>query len=286
MLDKAKIKTSFSRHAETYDQIAGLQQEIGLQLISQIKPSRQPMKILDIGMGTGFLARELCRHNHKLKVFGCDIAHGMNLYASRQSGQAPPLIYPLTADAEYLCYKEQQIDLIISNLSYQWLNDIGQGLSEARRVLKPGGRLLLTTFGEKTLQELRDCFFRAYREKRGQIPVYTHQFIKKTELLQLMHEAGFGEVRVESRFYYRYYDGLHELLWTLKQLGATNASLNRPPGLASKTIIRRTRQLYEQKYGMADRIKASYEVLFVRGKKKRFFRKKIKLPYLLIGVIF
>jgi malonyl-CoA O-methyltransferase len=267
MLDKARIKASFSRRAGSYDKAAGLQREVGLRLISRIRLNRHPVRILDIGMGTGFLARRLCRRHRSLSIFGCDIAHGMNLYARRRLGQSPRPIYPLTADAEQLCYKDGQIDLIISNLSYQWLNHIDQGLSEARRVLKPGGKLIFTTLGDKTLQELRSCFHQAYRGVKGEDPGYTHRFISQAELLRLMNEAGFCGVEIESRLYQRWYQGVNELLNTLKQLGATNASADKPQGLASKAVIQRLQQLYRQKYAADGRISASYEVLFASGRK-------------------
>ncbi len=265
MLDKTKIKAAFSRHAVSYDQAAGLQIAVGLELISQIKLNQPPINILDIGMGTGFLARELCRRNRHFKLFGCDIAHGMNRY-NLQSIKTPLPIYPVTADAERLCFRAQQMDMIISNLSYQWLNEIGQGLSEARRALKPGGRLILTSMGEQTLHELRDCFTQAYREQKGQEPAYTHRFINKAKLLELMEGVGFKQVRVESRIYLRLYQGLGELLDALKQLGALNASVDRPRGLSGKAIIKRTQQLYRQKYSQAGQLKAGYEVLFAGGK--------------------
>lgn len=266
--DKAKIKASFSRHAVSYDRAAKLQQEVGLALISQLTSTMQPLRVLDIGMGTGFLARKLCRNNPNIKVFGCDIAHGMNIYAQKQLSHTPRQIYSLTADAEELCYKGQQVDLVISNLSYQWLNDIKQGLSEARRVLKPGGRLMLTTLGEQTLLELKDCFSKAYREQKGQAPNFTHSFLKQAEVLGMMEDAGFSRVRVESRVYYQSHREVGDLFKSLRQLGASNASVNRPRGIVGKAVINRLKQLYKQNYSSAGQLRASYEVLFVNGEKE------------------
>ncbi len=268
LFDKAKIKASFSRHADSYDRAANLQQEVGLKLISQLTPTGRQLRVLDIGMGTGFLARKLCRNNPSFKIFGCDIAHGMNLYAQKQLAHIPRQVYPLTADAEYLCYKAQQVDLVISNLSYQWLNDIKQALREAMRVLKPGGRLMFTTMGEQTLLELRDCFNRAYSEQKGQIPSYTHNFIKQAELLLMMKDVGFSRMRVESQLYYRAYQEISDLFKSLKQLGAINASVNRPRGLVGKAIINRLKQLYLENYSVAGQLKAGYEVLFAGGEKE------------------
>jgi malonyl-CoA O-methyltransferase len=268
VLDKARIKASFSRQAKLYDESAGLQQEVGRWLISQIGLDHQPVRLLDIGMGTGFLARKLCRYNPNLRLYGCDIAHGMNLYAAHQLSFSNLPVFPVTADAEHLCYKTKGIDLVISNLSYQWLNDIGQGLREAYRVLKPGGSLVLTTLGEKSLNELTTCFYKAHSEQKGQAPAYTHRFIEPARLLSLMQQAAFGRIRLKSRLYLRRYRELSDLFKVLKQLGATNASINRPPGLASKAIIRRTQALYQKRYGQNGHIYASYNVLLVSGIKR------------------
>ncbi len=49
----------------------------------------------------------------------------------------------------------KRFDLVFSNLAMQWCDDVGSVLSEFRRVLKPGGLLVFTTFGPDTLKELR-----------------------------------------------------------------------------------------------------------------------------------
>ena len=61
----------------------------------------------------------------------------------------------LCADAERLPLADGSIDLIVSNATLQWCNDLGATFAECLRVLSPGGLLMFTTFGPDTLQELR-----------------------------------------------------------------------------------------------------------------------------------
>ncbi|REN01692.1 methyltransferase domain-containing protein, partial [Mycobacterium tuberculosis] len=50
------------------------------------------------------------------------------------------------------------VDVIFSNLCLQWVEDLPAVFAGFRRALKPGGLLLVSTFGPETLIELRDAF--------------------------------------------------------------------------------------------------------------------------------
>ncbi len=65
------------------------------------------------------------------------------------------------ADVAVLPFADVQLDLIFSSLCLQWVPDLPVALAEFRRVLRPGGLLLFTSFGPDTLLELREAYLAA-----------------------------------------------------------------------------------------------------------------------------
>ncbi len=263
-LDKAKIKKSFSRQAACYDQFASFQREIAQDLLTYL-PLEDTFcgRILDLGTGTGYVAQRLAHFFPQAALYGCDIAHGMSKAAQRRlKGYFRP-VYMVTADAEELACKTCSLELVVSNLTCQWLGDLGKGFRECYRALRPGGRLQFSILGEESLKELRESLYQAIPSARG----YAHLFPPSSSVEQCLLEAGFGQLQLEMKFYYRYYNGVRELLLALKRLGAGCASALRPRGLASRSALLQLSRYYEKTYRRNGRIIATYQVIFAQATK-------------------
>jgi SAM-dependent methyltransferase len=94
--------------------------------------------VLDVGCGEGTITREMaeiCRGN----VTGVDIDPQMIDAAGRQPGQASFLI----GDAYALDFEKSAFDLVACHWILLWLKKPETALKEFRRVLKPGGTLLV-----------------------------------------------------------------------------------------------------------------------------------------------
>ena len=65
------------------------------------------------------------------------------------------------ADARALPLADGSVDVLYSNLCLQWIEDLPAVFAGFRRVLKPDGLMVLSTFGPDTLWELRDAFAHA-----------------------------------------------------------------------------------------------------------------------------
>lgn len=93
---------------------------------------------LDVGTGSGVLADELSRRG--ARVVGSDLSQGMLRRAARKR---PPAV---VADVRALPFGEGRFDLVTASFVLNHLDDPVRGLRELRRVLRPGGTLLATTF--------------------------------------------------------------------------------------------------------------------------------------------
>ena len=111
----------------------------------------KPACILDIGSGPGYAAAILHHRYPSAKIYGLDHSSIMLEYAKTAHS---PHIKWLYTDAAELPFKDQSVDLIFSNLLLPWCNDIKKLLYEWRRVLRPEGLLMFTSFGPDTLHEL------------------------------------------------------------------------------------------------------------------------------------
>lgn len=147
MLIKTRVKRSFANAASTYDKVAALQRQAGEMLLAHIKPLPPNVTVIDLGCGTGFLASEMQRTIRPNRIIAVDIALPM-LRLARNKLAGNPVDF-ICADAEKLPFEGQSVDLVVSNLALQWCQCPIEVLCDIKRILKPGGQLLLTTLGRK-----------------------------------------------------------------------------------------------------------------------------------------
>ena len=102
-----------------------------------------PRRVMDLGCGTARLTRDLTLRHPRSAVIGLDFSEGMLVAARRRLGaECPPLV---RGDAYQLPFAAGSLDLVTSSIAYHWLRDAGAALREVRRVLAPGGHLVVGT---------------------------------------------------------------------------------------------------------------------------------------------
>lgn len=95
--------------------------------------------VLDVGCGTGQLAARLRRELPRTQIVGCDFSAGM-LAAARARDRRADWVQ---GDAGRLPFADAAFDAVVSTEAFHWFPDPRRALAEFRRVLRPGGRLLL-----------------------------------------------------------------------------------------------------------------------------------------------
>lgn len=258
-LDKRFVRRAFARAAASYDACAVLQTEVRQRLLERLDYVRvQPRQIIDVGSGTGLAAAELARRYRGGRLLQLDLSEGMLRHARRR---APRLrvwrgtLQFAAADAEHLPLADRCCDLVFSNLALQWCNDLEAAAREFRRVLRPGGLLLFTSFGPDTLTELRQCWAKVDGN------IHVSSFADMHDVGDALLRAGLVGPVMDAERLTLTYDSLKTLLQDLKGIGAVNATAGRSRGLTGKSRLRALADAYEE-LRQRGRLPATYEVVY------------------------
>lgn len=255
MLDKSKIRQSFSAASTSYDGVAGLQRTVGKSLLAAVDTATLNGRVLDIGCGTGFLTGELLALSPGLSVVALDIALPM-LQTARRKLLGNADVHYVCADADALPLAERSIDHVFSNLALQWCSRPATVFDDIRRVLKPGGQLAYSTFGPQTLQELKAAWAR--------VDSYSHvnAFYRPEELRCFLQQAGFRDINIASKSYLPRYESVPALMRELKGIGAHNVLAGRNRHITTKTAMHNMIAAY-QRTSVGSGITATFDVITV-----------------------
>ncbi len=155
---KTDIARGFGNASGTYESASRLQRFMGnsmLQKLQAIELDLAEGQVLDLGCGTGWFTRKLQSLQPSAAITGIDLSPGMIRQASENRAAA---VDWLVADAEHLPIASGSQDLVFSNLMIQWCDDPRAVLRECRRVLRPGGWLVMSTLLDGTLVELKSAW--------------------------------------------------------------------------------------------------------------------------------
>jgi demethylmenaquinone methyltransferase/2-methoxy-6-polyprenyl-1,4-benzoquinol methylase len=237
---KRRVQGMFNAIASRYDLLnhllsAGVDLYWRRRALSLVRGGR-PARVLDLATGTGDFALAAKRLK-PLRVVGADVALNMLRLGSSKLGSSKlgsrklgssqagadtgaaavagtPEI-PLTllcADAESLPFVDNSFDLVTAAFGVRNFGDVSVGLTQARRVLKPGGELVILEFTEPTapvFSQLYRFYFKhilpvlggiisGNRQAYSYLPESVAAFPQHDGFLKLMRDAGFDRERVTS----------------------------------------------------------------------------------------
>lgn len=248
-LDRAALRAAFDRAADTYDAAAVLQARVRDELVDRLSlVELAPRVVLDLGAGTGGSHDALAARYREAFIIGLDLAPAM-------LARAPPAMVRLCGDALRLPLAARSVDLVLSSLMLQWCDEPDAVFAEVRRVLKPGGYFLFSTFGPDTLRELRAAWSAA--------DGFTHvnRFIDMHDLGDALVRGGFIEPVMDVERVELTYADARALMRDLKAIGAHNVTAGRARGLTGRARFARMLEAYER-WRRADRLPATYEIIY------------------------
>jgi malonyl-CoA O-methyltransferase len=264
-LDKARVRASFDRSADTYDAAAVMQKLVREEMLNRLDlVSMRPEHILDAGCGTGHASQALMQKYPQAQVISLDLAMGMlkktqsmNISLSQRIKQTLGFNkqHLLCADIEQLPLVDASLDMVWSNLAIQWCNDLDAAFTNMHRVLRTDGLLMFSTLGPDTLKELR-----AASSLDGE-HVHVSRFIDMHDIGDALVRAGFAAPVLDVERITLTYDDAMSVMRDLKSIGAHNATDGRSRGLQGRGFLKQISENYEH-FRKDGKLPATFEVVY------------------------
>jgi SAM-dependent methyltransferase len=169
-------------------------------------------------------------------------------------------------ESEALRLEPESLDLALSALTLQFVNDLPGALAQIRRALKPDGLLLAAMVGGDTLTELRQSFAAAEAECEGGVSPRVAPFADLRDIGGLLQRAGLAlPVTDVDRVVVRY-DSAFALMADLRRMGATNILIERRRTPTRRSTMLRMAQIYAERFADPDgRIRATFDIIWLSG---------------------
>lgn len=266
VFDRQQVRRAFSRSAARYDAAAALQHEVEARLLESLdylddpKLGRAPPQVVvDLGSGPGRAAAAMRGRWPRARIVALDAALPMlHEVGRRTGGWRQALRRPVDrvcADVRALPFAEGSVDVLFSNLCLQWIEDLPATFAGFRRVLRPGGLLLVSTFGPATLVELRHAFAQA------DAAPHVSPFAAIAQFGDALMHAGFRNPVLDRDEFTTTYPDLPALMRELRAIGATNALRSRRHTLTGRARFAAAATAYEAERGADGRLPATWETI-------------------------
>lgn len=148
MLDKKLIKQRFAKNLKTYREHAIIQNKMAETLTNMI--DILPVSVLELGCGCGILTEKLLSKFNIKTYTAVDIVEECETYIKEISQN----IKFIPADIEKYNF-EEKYDLIISNATFQWIENLPVFIEKLKPHLTPAGKIIFSTFGKDNLKEIK-----------------------------------------------------------------------------------------------------------------------------------
>lgn len=186
-------------------------------------------------------------------------------------GHSPGALAPaeklaIAADEEALPLRDSSVDLVVSALNLQTVNDLPGTFIQVRRALKPDGLFLAALLGGETLTELRQCFAMAEAEVEDGASPRVAPFADVREIGGLLQRAGFAlPVTDVDRVTVRYASAF-ALMHDLRRMGAGNPLVERRRTPLRRATLMRMAQIYAERFADPDgRMRATFDIVWLSG---------------------
>ena len=179
---------------------------------------------------------------------------------------AAPDTFRIVADEEALPFRDGSLDLVVSGLALQFVNDLPGTLHQIRRTLKPDGLMLAALLGGETLKELREAWLIAEDEVSGGASPRVAPFADVRELGGLLQRAGFALPVADADVVHVTYATPLALMREIKAMGGSNVLNARRRVPVSKGLLMRACEVYIDRFGLAGgRVPATFEIITLTG---------------------
>ncbi len=217
---------------------------------------------LDLGARGGAMAAALSDRSDIQHFVACDLSAAM----ARSAENFPRGGIKLAADEEHLPFAPESFELVVSNLSLHWTNDLPGALIQIRHCLKPDGLFLGAMLGGETLQELRTALMQAEIEIEGGASPRLSPLADLRDAGALLQRAGFALPVADVDRITVSYPNAFKLMQDLRGMGESNAIHTRRRTPTRRATLFRAAEIYQEMFGDADgRLPATFDILTLTG---------------------
>lgn len=258
VFDRRRLRRRRDRAAAGLAQHDFLFREAGERLADRLDDVTQDFPLaLDLGCHGGEMGRLLKGRGGIKTLIQCDLSPAM---AASAGGLA------VAGDEEFLPFGDGRFDLVLSNLSLHWTNDLPGALIQIRRALKPDSLFLATLLGGETLKELRRALLEAEVETEGGASPRVSPFADVRDMGDLLQRAGFSQPIADYDMVDVTYTDPFRLLADLRGMGETNVLMERRKGFTRRATLLAAAERYRKLYARADgRLPATFQVIYLTG---------------------
>lgn len=258
VFDRDLVRRRRDRASSTLHKADFLLHETGHRLVDRLFDVTRDFPVaLDLGCHGGQIATGLGEHKKIGTLIQADTSPRMASMA-RATNARPTIV----ADEEFLPLAENSLDLVISNLSLHWVNDLPGALAQIRRAIRPDGLLLATLFGGETLRELRTAFLEAEMETSGGVAPRISPFTDVRDAGNLLTRAGFALPVVDADIITVTYGDMFKLMADLRAMGETNAVIERRKMPTRRETFLRAAEFYHTHFAdERGRLKATFQII-------------------------
>jgi len=255
MLTKEIIRKNFSKSAAYYDKYAVVQNYSASELLRKNNLTKVN-NIIDIGCGTGNYTQLLIEKFPEAKIKALDISEEMIKIAKEKISNNS--IEFIVGDAEDVELPEK-FDLISSNASFQWFDNLDKVLAKYKNMLREKGVILFSIYGPKTYYELDNSLKDLFKKD---VSIVSHNFLNAERLNEILN-GHFNEVLVEEELYEEENISMHQLLNKIKYTGTRGSSIESNK-LWTAGMIEKLEQIYRNKYNS---LTSTHQIFYCRGVK-------------------
>lgn len=252
-LHRARAAAGFAAHDFLFREVAD---RLGDRLGDLTR--RFPLA-LDLGCHGGATAAAALASGKIDEIIACDVAPAMARRACARTGMPG-----IAADEEALPFAPASFDLVLSNLSLHWVNDLPGALLQIRQILKPDGFFLAALFGAGSLAELGEAMIAAESAVLGGARPRLAPLADLRDLAGLLQRAGFALPVADLETITATYADPIALLADLRGMGESN--LTAEPHPLRRDLLTRMGEEYRRRFAAEDgRVPATFRIVFLAG---------------------
>jgi SAM-dependent methyltransferase len=174
----------------------------------------------------------------------------------------------LIFDDEFIPFKPNKFDLIISNLAMQFINDVPNFLKRIHNSLMTDGSVFISFFGEDNLSELSNSIYYCENLLYNHITPRMIPTIDIKTAGQLMIKSGFRNIVVDQDQFIINYQNTREFLINIKKMGLGNILVDKTRKFFTKKLYHQLIKFYQDNYKNSDgEIYATYKILTIYAQK-------------------